>query len=235
MKRTSALVMTGILVSGLIFGGASIEGNAENSKSASEIELTTYGEKNMNSIILDDMMQLPDIEEELKEYNFLTDEEKALIIQSEKEALPHYEKADKIVEEIERISEEISKRYDGTNSEYEKIFVETQNLWDKMMESWSDSSEDVFINLSNRELINRSNTITDEEKAQLLQAEDRLDELNEEFNKMYDEIDAATADLQEEVEKCYEKADEVLKKTEPVWEKIYEHIRGSEPVDVILY
>ncbi|MDO5096650.1 MAG: hypothetical protein Q4D65_08820 [Peptostreptococcaceae bacterium] len=234
MKRASALVMAGILASGLAFGGAVIQGNAENSKSASEIEITAYNE-DVDNMILDDMIAFPDIEEEIKGYDFLTEDEKALIIQSEKEALPHYEEAEKIFQEIEKISEPIARKYDKATAEYDRIALETQKLWDKMFEFWSNSSYEVFDNLSNRELINRSNTITEEEKAQLLQAEDRLDELNEELNKMYDEIDAATADLQAELEKCYEKADAALSKADAVWDKIYDHIGATMPADAILY
>ncbi|MDO5062482.1 MAG: hypothetical protein Q4D77_04840 [Peptostreptococcaceae bacterium] len=239
MKRTTAWIMTGLVVSGMVMGYSMIKSDASQKVEAipyeDQIQTTDIKSGYITPIgrIADGSIRLPLTEDEIRSFDFLTAKEKEQLIQAEKKAAPHYKKIREIDEKIEQISQKIEDKYIKTMEEYEKLMSENDDLWIKISNK---ETQEAINDVDNRTLIKRATDLTEQEKQKLLKVEDRLDELNAELDKMYDEIDQATKDLNKQLDGYYAKVDEIMKKNNAIWEKLH---KSAEPSslgkDVILY
>lgn len=231
--------MSGIIISGLVMGYNAIRSDANQKVEAIPYEhsvRTTDAETDQegySDTISDYKLLLQNTEEEIRSLDFLTDQEKEQLIQAEKEAEPHYKKVQELGGKMDRIRQAIEDKNIQTLEEYEKLIAQTDTLWSKIMEK---ETQEAIHETDSRELIKRSSELSKEEKEQLLQTEDRLDELNLIIEKMYDEIDRATENLNKQLTEEYEKIDRIMQKNSSIQEKINQNMQiPNLGEDVILY
>lgn len=230
MKKSTALIMAGVVVSGLVFGGYML------SKKEGYVESVPYrmtkGVNYMSSSVDQEMLQMPSLEEEVLSFDFLTEEERQQLISDEKATIPHYEKIRELSKEVDQITEKIENKNASLLQEYDDLLLKNDELWKKLIQGKNieDFGED-----TNREIIKKS-TLSEEEKKQLLENEDRFDQMDIEVNKMYDEIEKETSELNQQIENEYEKIDQILQRSDAIWEKVMKHFEAdTDKVEAIPY
>lgn len=166
------------------------------------------------------MIQQPEMEELIKDMDFLSESEKQQLLEDEKKASQYYEKANKLHLESESIADQIYKKNDSIFEKREHLMNEHNDLWEKLLDSASEEDRGIE---DNRKFILSSKTLTQDEKDILLLQEDKLDAIDQEIKAVYDEIDLATRELVAEIDECYRKADEIHDRSQAIWHKIYSH------------
>lgn len=236
MKKTIILGLAAVVVSGLAIGGAMIKGNAQNIKEKGD-STVSYSKESTSGRHLysldEDMLLVPeDIEAYTKEMSFLTDEEKARLVQDQKDCLPIYKEIEKLQEEIEKIENAIFEKHQSVVSEYDNIMRENEEIWKKLLneECFEESEED------SSSYIRNSKVLTEDEKKLLLDQEERLTQQDKKLAAVYDEIEKETKGLSDQVQSLYDQAEEIQKKSQAIWDKIFEHEGASEEtVEAIKY
>lgn len=252
MKKIMMFGITVAMVSGLAIGGTFIiKGNAKNTKmveqspisySRKEAVLEKYlggNEKSENvfgrrmSSYDQKMLLAPEnIEDYVRDMSFLTEEEKARLIQDEKDTLPIYQEIEKIQEDVAKIEQKILDKHQDVLSNYESVMSEHEELWKKLIneEIAQESTE------GTDSLIRASQVLTEGEKQLLLDQEQRLAQLDKKLDVIYQEVDEATKGLSEQMQSLYDKADEIHKKSDAIWDKIFDHEGAlEESVEAITY
>ena len=168
---------------------------------------------------VDEAMFEETMEDFVKGLDMLSEKEKQMLIQEDKEAQPYYkeisrlsiaieEKTNKIVEKAEPYFEERGDILLGKNSK----------IWDKLWDSLSDEqleTEDYH------KIIKASKVLSKSEKDILLKEQKQLDKLNEKIDSYYEKAEKETKKLREELEKNQKELEKIQTKTEKIWEKVY--------------
>lgn len=238
MSKKIMLSVTGVLVSGfvivaiLLFNGYAFK---TQTKPEVKVETVPSEERLYQNVGIDDkeMLALPDIMDFIGDLDYLTEEEKMQLINDEKAAAPIYQKIELMETEIEKRSEEVLKAHASVLEEYNKLLTENQDLWEKMTESETKEQETAT---NNRDYINASAVLTEEEKQLLLQQEDKIESMDTKLDAIYAEVDEATKDLSQGVEDLYAEIDMIHSKSRSIWDKIYDNeARSDKMQDAVPY
>ena len=159
------------------------------------------------------------MEEFIQGLDMLTDEEKQLLIEEDRVLQPYIEKGQKISIEME---EKTNKILEGADEFFEErgdiLLGENSNLWDTL---WDNMSEEQNKMTDYHEIIKASKVLTESEKKILLKEQKRLDELDSEIAKYYQEAEIENSQLNKEYEENLKKIQEIKGKTKHIWDKVY--------------
>lgn len=136
------------------------------------------------------------ISDYFKDYGFLSDEEKARLLETEKEAQPQHDRLDEIDREIDALSDKILASAEG-------LFDERDNILSKLNED-----EDI-------------DKLSPEDMA-------KLDAIEDELEKKYEEIEAVSRGYEEEIDRLFEEIEKIEEKNKDIWDKI--DANDTEPV-----
>ncbi|MDO4720031.1 MAG: hypothetical protein Q4A78_05160 [Peptostreptococcaceae bacterium] len=221
MKKNSMKILAGAMI--LSMGLAGLLGGSADA----------YGRPGVLTYDLD-MLKTPSIEEFIEDWDFLTEREKSRLLLDEKQAAPLYEKAEKIYKKIDEISEKIFAKHQKLFQQYDELLNRNQELWKKMVKNETVEQQKTE---DSRSYIKASKVLTEKEKKKLLEVEDQLEALNKKIDKVYDEIDKATAKLAAEAEEYEKQAEAIHEKSKSIWDKIYGQPQTEPlaPKDIITY
>ena len=119
-------------------------------------------------------------------------------------------------EEIERITNKITDKW-AIADKIDEVANKHQAIWDKVYENATD--EDLAIE-DNIEFIKSSKALTDKEKETLIKAEKEIDELNKEYEKLYDKVEKATKDLNSKLDSLYKDIEKLMDEVQPLADKL---------------
>ena len=211
MKKMVMLAMAGLMISGLTIGAAVIKGSAQNAVDQGEDKVVYSGMKEGITLEghIDDagMLLAPEgIESYLQDMDFLTSEEKARLIQDEKEMEPIYQKIEDLQMEIKKKEEAVLKKHELLIAEYESVMAENEEIWKKLMneENSEEPTKDT------RSIIRESQVLTEGEKQILLDQEDRLDQIDRDLHVVYEEVERETEGLSNQIQDLYDQAEEIF-------------------------
>lgn len=152
------------------------------------------------------------------ELTFLTEEEKARLLQEEKEWTPMLKRYNELDEEIMGVHEDYYFHYAPLLSEYTWANMRRVQAWNKYASLDSATKKDGDI----RAGIEESDEFTKEEKEQLRKDEETLDRLRSEVQKVENAIEVATKEAEKEKHALMEKMRAIHLENQEIWNKIRE-------------
>lgn len=154
-------------------------------------------------------------EDYIKSLTSLSETEKKQLLDSEEKINAWYDEVDKLSDKINGFYE--SEKLQALFEEYDNIMEENRTLWDKLDGNVSDEQ---LSTLDMKDFIKASEALTEDEKATLLAAQEKLDAVENKILKAYEEVDKLTEALRAEGEGLYSKIEEEGLKNESIWNKV---------------
>ena len=152
----------------------------------------------------------------------LTVEEKAQLERTEAKTAPLYKQMDEIEAEISKITERILGKYNNGEEQLDALYARHNELWEKLD---SNSTEKEW-ELSAKDRIRASKSLSDSEKETLIRDLVEIEELEAILKEKNQEISKETESLEKELDEIYDKIWELEKQDEAIWERIY----GPSPI-----
>ena len=213
MKKFMEVTLMGVVVV-LGVGGSSLAMAKETNRVDPVNATTEYVTYDVDESYLNETM-----EEFVKELDMLTEVEKELLIEEDRALQPYIEKGQKI---SSKMDEKTNKILEGAEEYFEErgniLLGKNSKLWDKM---WDNMTEEQNEMSDYSEIIQASKVLTQNEKKILLKEQKRLDELESEIDKFYEEAEKANSQLNKEYEENLKKIQKIKSKTKYIWEKVY--------------
>lgn len=230
MKRKTTLLIAGILVTGLAFVGAYLQGKENHTQQTGEnINIMRNASAFNNQLAT----QPASIQEYLDELDFLSEKEKLQLLDDEKEATLLYDKIAKLTQESKEIGEEIFKKHDDLLQEYDALLLQNQGLWQKLAQN---ATNEELALPTNEQYIRSSKVLSDEEKELLVNQDQSMTTLQNKLDAVYDEIEKATASQNLEIDKYYQQIDAIHNRSKAIWDKIHSQgVEVHEKVEAIPY
>lgn len=168
---------------------------------------------------VDEAMFEETMEDFVKGLDMLTEKEKQMLIQEDKDAQPYYKEISRLSIAIEEETNKIVEKAEPYFEERGDILLgKNSKIWDKMWDSLSDEqleTEDYH------KIIKASKVLSESEKDILLKEQKQLDKLNEKIDSYYAKAEKETRKLREELEMNQKQLSQIKAKTEKIWEKVY--------------
>lgn len=231
MKRSKEIFLLGMLAVSLCMTSGCTEETKREGKAEQEGSSATVRQmSNVVSNVSDDgKLGRSDraFEDSIANYfeklPFLTEEEKARLLQEEKEFAPMVERLKTLDEEIMKVHEDYYFQYAPVLAEYTWAEMRRIQAWNKYSSLDSEAKNDSDI----RQGIERSEGFTKEEKEQLKKDEETLKRLEPEKEKIENAIEFETSRAEREKRTLAEKMREIHRKNQEIWDKIRERY-GSD-------
>lgn len=163
--------------------------------------------------------KLAELAQRLSKSKKLSQQEKDKLLQDEKNLEVHYQQLHLLVQEAVAIEEKILSENQAIIAEYEQLYQQNHDLWDKLNDSLT--GEQTFM-ADQRQLINNSSVLTQEEKQILLQTQDKLDAVGKKIDVVQQQITEATKTYTQKQEEVFQKIDEVNLANFELWKKLDE-------------
>ncbi|WP_455258852.1 hypothetical protein [Peptoniphilus asaccharolyticus] len=206
MKKLGTLLLTGIVLGGTMMTNMM-------PVNASEMKMETK-KANKCAYILDIEKQEESFIDYIKKSKNITEVEKEQLIKTEKELEPTWKK----IEDLETKSNDINEKIMGDIYErYDELFNANEKIWEKFYEEMKeeDLTDDIMSD------IEKSKTLTAEEKAILKADEQKLKELDKEMEKLADKADEETKEINSELDKLYKIVEQETEKNQKIYDKLF--------------
>ena len=159
------------------------------------------------------------MEDFVKTLDMLTEKEKQMLIQEDKEAQPYYKEISRLSIEIEEKTNKILEKAESYFDQRGEILLgKNSKIWDKMWDSLSEEQKETD---DYEEIIKASKVLSKSEKDLLLKEQKQLDKIDEKIDSYYAKAEKETKKLREELEKNQKELEKIQTKTEKIWEKVY--------------
>lgn len=160
---------------------------------------------------------------QLDEMDFLTEEEKQIIIDEIKLTKPCYNKINIWENKVKKISDKIMKQARPFKKKYDALYSRNIRLWNILDEEFEMSK--VGKKVAKVQMLEVSKKLTQEEKRALKEDAKDLDALDLEITKIQQRADKATIKLNKLIEKEYRELEKIYEKTAPIWEMIFKNVK----------
>lgn len=152
----------------------------------------------------------------LKKDTKLTKAEKKSLTKAYEKILKAREDIDATYNKMNSIAKKVTNNW-AIEGKLDKLVNKHQSLWDKVYEKATDKDLEIEDNI---EFIKSSKALTDEEKETLIKAEKELDELNKEYEKLYDKVEKATKKLNSKLDSLYKEIEKLTDEAQPLADKL---------------
>ena len=117
---------------------------------------------------------------------------------------------------IDSVAKKITSNW-AIEDKLDKLANKHKSLWDKLYNKATDKELAIDDNI---EFIKSSKALTDKEKETLIKAEKEIDELNKEYDKLYDKVEKATKDLNSKLDSLYKDIEKLMDEVQPLADKL---------------
>ncbi|MDO4792905.1 MAG: hypothetical protein Q3993_01890 [Filifactor alocis] len=216
MKKTSikTILLTGIVVVASL-GGGMIKSNAEPKALPKTVPAQTSSA--YKSLIVG---KEPKLEDLLKEFNFLTDNEKQRLLASEDKVKSQYEKLDVIDKKINIIYDNVFKKAGSPDKKLEEIAKRNKPLWDKLYKHLTKEQNEAR---GIEDFIRKSPALTKKEKELLLQDELLIKKMQAEVSAAYENAQKLIKPLDDEALAIEAEIKKIDEQNKDVWDKVFLH------------
>ncbi len=152
----------------------------------------------------------------LKKDTKLTKTEKKSLTKTYEKFLKARNDIEATYNKMDSITKKITNNW-AIEDKLDKLANKHQSLWDKLYEKADDKELEVENNI---EFIKSSKALTDKEKETLIKAEKELDELNKEYENLYDKVEKATKDLNSKLDSLYKDIEKFMDEVQPLADKL---------------
>ena len=152
----------------------------------------------------------------LKKDTKLTKAEKKSLTKTYEKFLKARNDIEATYNKMDSITKKITNNW-AIEDKLDKLANKHQSLWDKLYEKSDDKDLEAEDNI---EFIKSSKALTDKEKETLIKAEKELDELNKEYEKLYDKVEKATKDLNSKLDSLYKDIEKLMDEVQPLADKL---------------
>ena len=156
------------------------------------------------------------LSEFLKKDTKLTKAEKKSLTKAYEKILKAREDIDTTYNKMNSIAKKITSNW-AIDDKLDKLVTKHQSLWDKIYKKATDKELAIDDNI---EFIKSSKALTDKEKETLIKAEKEIDELNKEYEKLYDKVEKATKDLNSKLDSLYKDIEKLMDEVQPLADKL---------------
>ena len=156
------------------------------------------------------------LSEFLKKDTKLTKAEKKSLTKAYEKILKAREDIDTTYNKMNSIAKKITSNW-AIEDKLDKLVNKHQSLWDKIYKKATDKELAIDDNI---EFIKSSKALTDKEKETLIKAEKEIDELNKEYEKLYDKVEKATKDLNSKLDSLYKDIEKLMDEVQPLADKL---------------
>ena len=216
MKKLAVLFMVGsLVVSGATTSISTVK--AADTKKPAEIKII---DKNMDLKETDkDFFAYPgdiDFKETDKKFFAYPGKSESLKALSYEKILKAREDIDTTYNKMNSIAKKITSNW-AIEDKLDKLVNKHQSLWDKIYKKATDKELAIDDNI---EFIKSSKALTDKEKETLIKTEKELDELDKEYEKLYDKVEKATKDLNSKLDSLYKDIEKLMDEVQPLADKL---------------
>lgn len=219
LKNTKKVLLAGLIMSSMASGSLFTNSYASPAISADANRSITITDPS----VLSDSLNL---KKYIRTLHFLTENEKQQLLQTEEQTKPLYDQIDEIYDQIEKISDRILADSEHWYEEADKIHENQAALWKKLFENVTEKQNQIQ---DNKEFIRMSAALTMEEKAILIQEQERLDAVYMKLDQQYDLLEQETKTLYEKIDALYRQIRTMDAKNDMLWEKIYDNDKTFIP------
>ena len=152
----------------------------------------------------------------LKKDTKLTKAEKKSLTKAYEKILKAREDIDTTYNKMNSIAKKITSNW-AIEDKLDKLVNKHQSLWDKLYEKADDKELAIDDNI---EFIKSSKALTEKEKETLIKSQKELDELNKEYEKLYDKVEKATKDLNSKLDSLYKDIEKLMDEVQPLADKL---------------
>ena len=124
---------------------------------------------------------------------------------------------------IDSIAKKITSNW-AIEDKLDKLANKHKSLWDKLFNKATDKELAIDDNI---EFIKSSKALTDKEKETLIKAEKEIDELNKEYEKLYDKVEKATKDLNSKLDSLYKDIEKLMDEVQPLADKLGKNFKDK--------
>ena len=117
---------------------------------------------------------------------------------------------------IDSVAKKITSNW-AIEAKLDKLANKHKSLWDKIYKKATDKELAIDDNI---EFIKSSKALTDKEKETLIKSQKELDELNKEYEKLYDKVEKATKDLNSKLDSLYKDIEKLMDEVQPLADKL---------------
>lgn len=210
MINKKALILTGVM---LLAIGSAIPASASAGRMDTDKKIESV--KEMTG---EDYMAIPDVTKRLNEMDFLTKEEKDILIKEQKKAAPIYKEIQRLTKKADNLIKKalMSEDIEALKSEQDKIYDRNMKIWMKLDSEVFDGKE----MMNSEKKLEMSKSLTDKEKSMIMEDAKKWDELDMKIVDIQAKADKAAEKENKKIKAAYAKLDKLYKKTAALHRKI---------------
>lgn len=163
------------------------------------------------------------LSEFLKKDTKLTKAEKSTLTKAYEKFLKTRKDINTTYTKIDSVAKKITSNW-AIEDKLDKLANKHKSLWDKLYNKATDKELAIDDNI---EFIKSSKALTNKEKETLIKAEKEIDELNKEYEKLYDKVEKATKDLNSKLDSLYKDIEKLMDEVQPLADKLGKNFKDK--------